>query len=139
MQIAAHYLHFWAFGCLIKNLLCMGSRAELSLSMVDDSLLNLAEDAPGCFAASGFHVKQLDVTDSTSVHKCIADTIKEHGRLDSLINNAGFGTQQNVEQVCGFCSSVCLHGVCISTTGADKASLQPCRVRGCPHSSQKRI
>ena len=54
----------------------------------------------GCFAAGGFHVKQLDVTDDTSVHKCISDTIKDHGRLDCLINNAGFGTQQNVEQAC---------------------------------------
>ena len=40
------------------------------------------------------------MTDDASVHKCIAETIKEHGRLDCLINNAGFGTQQNVEQVC---------------------------------------
>ena len=50
-------------------------------------------------AAGDFHVKQLDVTSEASVKKCVADTIKEHGRLDVLINNAGFGTRKNVEQV----------------------------------------
>ncbi|CAK0745896.1 hypothetical protein CVIRNUC_001653 [Coccomyxa viridis] len=49
--------------------------------------------------AGNFHVKQLDVTDEASVRKCIAETIKEFGRLDVLVNNAGFGTRKNVEQM----------------------------------------
>lgn len=52
-------------------------------------------------AAGNFHVKQLDVTDEASVKKCVADTIEEFGRLDVLVNNAGFGTRKNVEQVRG--------------------------------------
>ena len=50
-------------------------------------------------------MKQLDVTDEASVRKCIAETIKEFGRLDVLVNNAGFGTRKNVEQVCASASN----------------------------------
>lgn len=38
------------------------------------------------------------------MRKCIAETIKEFGRLDVLVNNAGFGTRKNVEQVCASAS-----------------------------------
>ena len=39
------------------------------------------------------------------MRKCIAETIKEFGRLDVLVNNAGFGTRKNVEQVCASASN----------------------------------
>jgi NAD(P)-dependent dehydrogenase (short-subunit alcohol dehydrogenase family) len=34
---------------------------------------------------------QLDVTDYTQVHKAIADTVAHFGKIDVLVNNAGFG------------------------------------------------
>jgi NAD(P)-dependent dehydrogenase (short-subunit alcohol dehydrogenase family) len=34
---------------------------------------------------------QLDVTDYQQVHKAVADTIAHFGRIDVLVNNAGFG------------------------------------------------
>ena len=66
------------------------------------------------------------MTDDASVQKCIADTIKEHGRLDCLINNAGFGTQQNVEQACNCCISTL--GCTLVYHHAEQPSLQPCCV-----------
>lgn len=44
-------------------------------------------------------MKELDVTNDSSVHTCVAETIKEHGRIDVLVNNAGFGARKNTEQV----------------------------------------
>ena len=73
------------------------------------SLLCSLSNVSGCSAAGNFHVKQLDVTDDASIQKCIADTIKEHGRLDVLVNNAGYGTEKNVEQVVALHSSDIAH------------------------------
>ena len=45
---------------------------------------------PAAFRAEcNFDVKQLDVTDNASVKKAVEEVIKENGRLDVLINNAG--------------------------------------------------
>ena len=37
------------------------------------------------------HVLQLDVTDSLRIHQVVQETIKRFGRIDVLVNNAGFG------------------------------------------------
>jgi NAD(P)-dependent dehydrogenase (short-subunit alcohol dehydrogenase family) len=34
---------------------------------------------------------QLDVTDDTSVRACVSEVLKQAGRIDVLVNNAGFG------------------------------------------------
>ncbi|EIE25565.1 NAD(P)-binding protein [Coccomyxa subellipsoidea C-169] len=49
-------------------------------------------------SGSKFDVKKLDVTDDALVKDVVESVIKEHGKLDVLINNAGFGTRLTVEQ-----------------------------------------
>lgn len=50
-------------------------------------------------AGNNFSVKKLDVTDDVMVKEVVESVIKEYGRLDVLINNAGFGTYFSVEQM----------------------------------------
>lgn len=42
---------------------------------------------------------KLDVTDKAEVHKAIAETHKRFGRLDVVINNAGYGLFGTIEEV----------------------------------------
>ncbi|MBD1387373.1 SDR family NAD(P)-dependent oxidoreductase [Mucilaginibacter rigui] len=57
-----------------------------------DSLQELAAKYPG----QVYPVK-LDVTDYKQVHKAIADTVNHFGKIDVLVNNAGFGITGAVE------------------------------------------
>ncbi|MEU6587370.1 SDR family oxidoreductase [Nocardia sp. NPDC046763] len=41
--------------------------------------------------ADRVEVRQLDVTDPASVHRCVSGVVDDHGHLDALINNAGSG------------------------------------------------
>ena len=54
-------------------------------------------DAAKAHAVS-LHIKQLDVQDTASVKQCISEIIKEQGRIDCLINNAGMGFIKSTEQ-----------------------------------------
>jgi NAD(P)-dependent dehydrogenase (short-subunit alcohol dehydrogenase family) len=53
----------------------------------------LLEEVVGSLAGEGYAVKgaALDVTDSEAVRKLVEDTVREHGRLDFMFNNAGIG------------------------------------------------
>lgn len=53
---------------------------------------------PSVSADEGIVMLPLDVTDDASVERCVDEIIRREGRLDILINNAGFGIAGAVEE-----------------------------------------
>jgi NAD(P)-dependent dehydrogenase (short-subunit alcohol dehydrogenase family) len=48
-------------------------------------------------APTGVHLREMDVRDAASVNRCVEAVVAEAGRLDVLVNNAGFGIAAAVE------------------------------------------
>lgn len=48
-------------------------------------------------AASGIHTLAMDVTDDASMQSAVAQIIDETGRIDVLVNNAGYGSYGAIE------------------------------------------
>jgi NAD(P)-dependent dehydrogenase (short-subunit alcohol dehydrogenase family) len=53
--------------------------------------------APRTSALDGFTTLMLDVTQEASVAACVAEVIREAGRIDAVINNAGMGIAGAIE------------------------------------------
>lgn len=49
--------------------------------------------------AKGIHVLSLDVTDEESMVSAVAAVERAHGRVDVLVNNAGYGSYGSLEEV----------------------------------------
>lgn len=51
------------------------------------------DEMPSEFRRSNIHVLRLDVLDSSSIENALNDAVKTHGRIDVLVNNAGFAVR----------------------------------------------
>lgn len=56
-------------------------------------------DAPDADSHEGFDCRQFDVTDTPSVDRLVASVVERYGRLDGLVNAAGFNRHQTVDEL----------------------------------------
>jgi len=79
-------------GSGLGRALCLALGREGGIVVATDIDLHAASDTAAAVVAAGgrAHAEALDVTDAAAVSRAVDAVVKQHGRLDLLINNAGF-------------------------------------------------
>lgn len=77
----------------------IGEATALRLSALGFTVYGAARrvDRMRELAASGIHTLAMDVTDDASMQSAVAQIIDETGRIDVLVNNAGYGSYGAIE------------------------------------------
>ena len=78
-------------GRAVAEALLAGGHTVWATARRPDTLADLA--------TAGAHVTALDVTDEASMTAAVAEVESEHGRVGTLVNNAGYGEYGAVEEV----------------------------------------
>ncbi|CAG7641969.1 hypothetical protein PAESOLCIP111_04289 [Paenibacillus solanacearum] len=87
------------FGLLTSVALAQQGYRVIAAMRNPDNRGPLLEQAGQAGVADRLEVARMDVTDHGTVHAVVADAIRKHGRIDALINNAGYAAGGFVEDV----------------------------------------
>ncbi|XID94511.1 SDR family oxidoreductase [Paenibacillaceae bacterium WGS1546] len=87
------------FGLLISLALARKGYLVVATMRDPDRQAELVREAERSGVRDRLDIVQLDVTDALSIKAAVSRTLSEHGRIDALVNNAGYAAGGVVEEV----------------------------------------
>lgn len=87
------------FGLLIAVALAQKGFRVVATMRDPERQASLLREAEQSGVGARIDVVKLDVTDSTTIEEAISQTISKHGKIDVLVNNAGFAAGGFIEEV----------------------------------------
>ncbi|MFC5406124.1 SDR family oxidoreductase [Cohnella soli] len=87
------------FGLLIAVALASKGYRVVATMRNPEQQSQLMQESERVGVCNNIEVVQLDVTDDSSIAEAVAHTIDKYGRIDALVNNAGFAVGGVIEEV----------------------------------------